>query len=435
MRADVIRRLLVTGALAVLVTLVVTSCGGGTRGTIRIGIYGDCWGPFTTGNEERIAGAELPFIRRGAKPRGSDPSDGVGSVTIAGKRVELVTDCEFYGSLTSELATVRRLVAQQGVDILVTPNNLPDIGEVLDPPHQPGVTFISTGLIPAPPRPNLFRVAMSLRQASAGLGAYAYNTLGWRTAVTFGEDDFLGWGLTSGFVAEFCSLGGTVVHRFWGPAEIANWSRLVRQTPRGVDGVAVFNGIQSSKTFFSAYRKLQPDIRRHLVMSATAIAEAFPDIGQMTGITTAGFLPFVGGPVWTSYLRAFQAAFPRYRGPIGSPVDVYAFDAVELALEAIARVHGDLSGGERRLRAVLPALLPQVQTPGGTLHFDRNRHAAGPNYLIRVEKAANGKLVPRTVGVVPNVDESFGGYFTANSPPDSETEPVCRKGHVPAWAR
>ena len=67
--------------------------------------------------------------------------------------------------------------------------------------------------MPAPPEPNVFGVAPNLRQGSAGLGAYAYHTLGWRTAVTLGEDDPLGWSLTSGFVAEFCSLGGKIVKR------------------------------------------------------------------------------------------------------------------------------------------------------------------------------------------------------------------------------
>ena len=66
--------------------------------TIRIGFYGDCYGPFGARHEQGTAGAELPFVRRGAKVLGSEPTDGVGAVTIAGKRVELVVDCDFYGS-------------------------------------------------------------------------------------------------------------------------------------------------------------------------------------------------------------------------------------------------------------------------------------------------------------------------------------------------
>ena len=147
----------------------------------------------------------------------------------------------------------------------------------------------------------------------------------------------------------------------------------------------------------------------------------------------AGFLPFVSAAppgIGTSTTSARPS--PQYHGGVGDN-EVYVYDAVELALKAIERVHGDLSDGERRFMAALTTV--HVQTPLGTLRLDRNHDEVGPNFLIRVEKDANGKLMPRTVGVVPDVDDSFGGYFTAASPPDSRTQPVCRKGHVPPWAR
>ena len=430
-----VRRLPVASMLALLVTLAATSCGGGTHGTIRIGFYGDCHGFFTSGHEAGTAGVELPFIRRGAMPKGSEPTDGVGSITIAGKRVELVVDCDYYGSSVSELAAIRRLVEQQHADIVVTPGFVPDFGEVFYPRHQPGVTFISTGLLPVPAQPNVFRVSMSAREASAGLGAYAYHTLGWRTAATFGEDDPLGWSITSGFVAEFCSLGGKVIQRSWAPAEFADWGRRVRQLPRGVDGVALMTGLQSTTNFFPAYRKLRPDLSRHVVASAFAIAEGF---FRQPGVMTAGFLPFVStAPSWRAYFRDLHAAFPQYKGVIGTPADVYGYDAVELALEAIARVHGDMSHGERGFKAALPALLPRVRTPTGTtLRLDRNQHVVRAELPHPVREGRRTAPSSRlTVGLVPKVDDSFGGYFTRSSPPDSETQPVCRKGHVPPWAR
>ena len=194
-----------------------------------------------------------------------------------------------------------------------------------------------------------------------------------------------------------------MVHRFWAPAEITNWAPLVRQLPRGVDGVALFNGIQSPKTFFPAYEKLQPDLRRHMVMSVTAILQG----AFLPGIMTAGFSPALpSGPAWTRYFRGFRASFPQYIGGAYRPEPIDAYDAVELALEAIKRVHGDLSDGEQRLMAALPTL--HFQTPvGTTLRLDRNHQAVGPNYLIRIEKTANGNLVPRTVRVIPNVDQEF----------------------------
>jgi branched-chain amino acid transport system substrate-binding protein len=437
MRADgAFRRLLAVMAIALPIALAAAGCGG-TRDTIRIGYYGDCYGAFSGDTEQGMLGAELPFVRRGAKPMGSLPSDGVGSITVAGKRVEFISDCFYYGSVVSELAAVRRLVEQRGVNILVTPALIPDFGEPLYAPRQPHVAFISTGLTYQPPVPNVFRVSLSMTQSLAGLGAYAYRTLGWRTAAIFGEDDPFGWSMAAGFVAEFCSLGGKVVQRRWESSDVENWTPIVRKLPRGVDGVALMTGLQSTKSFFSAYRRVQPDLRRHVVMSATAIETALRTGGaRQPGIMAAGFLPFAPpGPAWMRYLRDAHAAFPHYRGPLAGPADIYAYDAVELALEAIAQVHGDLSHGERRLMAALPRVLPQVKTPSGGLHFDRNRHAVGENFLIEDMPGAGSGSAPRTVGVIPNVDESFGGYFTAHSPPDSETQPICSKGHVPSWAR
>jgi branched-chain amino acid transport system substrate-binding protein len=430
------RHVLAVAAIVLPIALVATGCGG-TRDTIRIGFYGDCYGTFSADHESSTIGAELPFIRRGAKPRGSLPTDGVGSITVAGKRVEFVNDCNYYGSVISELAAVRRLVEQQGVDILVTPGFIPDFGEALYAPRQPHVAFISTGLIDWPPLPNVFRVSMTMTQSLAGLGAYAYRTLGWRTAAIFGEDDPFGWSMASGFVAEFCALGGKIVQRRWQQTEIHNWAPLVRKLPRGVDGVALMTGLQSTASFFAAYRKVQPDLHRHVVMSATEIEAAIRSRQpRQPGIMAAGFLPFAPpGPAWTRYLRDAHAAFPHYRGQLAGPADIYAYDAVELALEAIAQVHGDLSHGERQLMAALPRVLPHVQTPSGSLHFDRNQHAVGPNYLVEDMPGASPTSLPRTMRVIPDVDESFAGYFTAHSPPGGENQPICHKGPVPRWAR
>jgi len=424
-------RLAVASTLVLLVT-VAAGCGSGRHDTIRIGIYGDCYGPFAAFTEQADLGADLAFIRSGAKPNGPRPSDGVSAITVAGKRVELLLGCDLYRSNTSSLAVARRLIEQQGVDILVTSNSVPDDSvESLYSPRQPGVAFISTGLDPAARLgPNVFRVAPDLRQLEAGLGAYAFHTLGWRTAVTVGEDDANGYGQTAGFVSEFCSLGGTVVRRFWGSATTTDWSPVVRAIPRGVDGVALMTGLASTKSFFAGYAKLHSDVQRRVVMSGEPVV-----LGDRppAGVMVSG-PPFAwNDPVWRSYLAGVHAAFPRYGGAFGQPGDVDDYDAVDLALTALERVHGDMSRGEKRFMAALTAA--PLQAPVGAVRVDRNHHAVAPDFLSRVEKGTNGAFVVRTVTTVPNVESTFGGYFTKTSPRDSRTQPVCRKGHVPAWAR
>ena len=337
-------RLTAAVTAALLLALAATSCGSSNRDTIRIGIMGDCWTSFAPATVSFMAGAELPFVERGAKPRGSNPSNGVGSVTVAGKRVELLSDCYFGGSSVSLLAAARRLVEQQGVNVLLTGENEYDDTVLRQYElHQPGVTFISMGLDPSSttngPLPNRFHIAPDWRAAFAGIGAYAYRTLGWRTAVTIGSDDFVGWSLQAGFVAEFCSLGGRVVKRLLAPTVTTDWSRYVRQIPHGIDGVAV-TGDQRMATFFSSYEKRQPDLPRHVVMSAVQIAQGARPVGVMAG----GMLPFVSSlPGWKRYLREFHAAFPGYHVN-GTIFDVYAYDAVET--------------GARGARAVCTAISP-----------------------------------------------------------------------------
>ncbi len=173
MTAEAVRRHLhVACTLALLVT-VAAGCGSGRHDTIRIGIYGDCYGPFAgLGVTERAeAGADVSFIRRGAKPNGPRPSDGVSGITVAGKRVELVLGCDLYRSRTSSLGVARRLVEQQGADILVTPDDVPDDGvaSLYSPPTAGRGVHLHRARPGGAPRPQ--RLPHRTRQPTGASGA------------------------------------------------------------------------------------------------------------------------------------------------------------------------------------------------------------------------------------------------------------------------
>ena len=61
---------------------------------IRIGVVTVCEGLFSEYLDVTLAGAELPFIQRGAHPIGTRPEDGVTSVPVGGRPVELLYACE-----------------------------------------------------------------------------------------------------------------------------------------------------------------------------------------------------------------------------------------------------------------------------------------------------------------------------------------------------
>jgi branched-chain amino acid transport system substrate-binding protein len=431
MTAEAVRRVGVALTLALLAA-VAAGCGSSRDDTVRIGIYGDCYGPFAAFTKLAEAGADVALIRRGAKPHGTRPSDGVSAITVAGKRVELVLGCDFYRSRTSGLAIARRLVEQEGADILITASDVPDDGVAsLYSPRQPGVAFISTGLDPVRRLgPNVFRVGPDNRQLQAGLGAYAFHTLGWRTADIVEEDDPQGYSSSAGFIAEFCSLGGTIVGRQRGSGTGIDWSRKVRQIPSAADGVVLMTGLASTNGFFPRYGKLHSDVRHRVVMTGQSLA-----LGDQppAGVMTTGPPLSSSAPAWRGYVQAGRAAYPQYRPAFGETLDIDDYDAVELALEALERVHGDMSHGEKRFMAALTSI--RLHTPVGVVRVDRHHQAVVPDFLNQVEKGPNGLDVLRTVRTVRNVESTFGGFFRPTSPRDSRTQPVCRKGHVPPWAR
>ena len=140
-------------------------------------------------------------------------------------------------------------------------------------------------------------------------------------------------------------------------------------------------------------------------------------------------------PAWVAYVSAFRKAFPKLAATFGaaSIFTIAYYEAMQGVLAALDRVHGDLSGGERRFQAALARV--RLDSPIGPIRLDRNRQAIAPNYLLQYQKGPGGKLVLRTIRVVPNVEQSFGGYFRTNGPLPSRTHPPCKHGNPPPWTR
>ena len=123
-----------------------------------------------------------------------------------------------------------------------------------------------------------------------------------------------------------------------------------------------------------------------------------------------------------AWARAF-ATVPPEQGLTGLSL-AYGI-GVEATLEALERADG--MGGKPLLDALARL---RLDFPLGRMRVDRNRQAVGPNYLSRVASAG-----ARTLRVVPDVEQTFGGYFGPGGPPPSETTPACVKHTPPRWAR
>jgi hypothetical protein len=112
------------------------------------------------------------------------------------------------------------------------------------------------------------------------------------------------------------------------------------------------------------------------------------------------------------------------------PTTVPYRDGVEALLEALGH-----SGGKTGAPLLAALARLGLDSPMGRIHLDSNRQAVSPNYLSRIAVDAKGKPAIRTVRVVPNVEQSFGGYFAPGDPPPNRTHPACVKRTPPRWAQ
>src|SRR5262249_33933705 len=141
--------------------------------------------------------------------------------TVAGRHVHLVIGCTGFSLYLRLIAEVRRLGEKDRANVIIGPIGASDgllLGDYAR--RHPNVAFLLTYLSAqgAPlhePAPKAFRFEPDGAQWVAGLGGYAFHVLGWRNVATVAENSSLLWPEVAGFVAEFCALGGHVVHRVW----------------------------------------------------------------------------------------------------------------------------------------------------------------------------------------------------------------------------
>jgi branched-chain amino acid transport system substrate-binding protein len=419
-------------ALAVLFACVTpvlaAGCGGSRAEPFRIGMLSDCYGFFSGLHEPNVASAELPLIERGARLLGRKPSDGVGSAQVAGRQVELRIGC--VAGTDEVIPEARRLVEedgaqavvgtldpQQGMALREYARRRPETAFLIQPSAAPELTLSHRA-------PNVFRFALDAAQSVAGVGGYAYRRLGWRTAAVVADDLPFGWEEAAGFVAEFCALGGRVVDRVWIPVGTDPAAAATR-VARSADGVYLAPGVSPLLGLLKRYSALRHDLSRQLVSSATLLYDPRL-IATAKGVVVGGTPALQPTPAERAYVGAFARAFPstpaeRALSSVSLPYDL----GVEAVLEALLHAQG-ASG------APLMAALAQVQldSPAGRIRLDRNHQAVGPNYLSRV-----GKAGIETLKVVPEVEQTFGGYFKPSDPPPSRTSPACVKRTPPPWAR
>ena len=423
-------------------------------GILQVGIMGECEGAFGAFHEDVVGGASLAFIENAGATSNSTTSalEGFTGASVAGTEVELVGIGCGDDTPDTAIQEVRRLVEQDGSEVILGPLSGDESIAIANfAKDNPDVTFINgtagaqetTLQVQAE---NYFRYNGDGAQWNAGIGDILFNTAGWENAVVIADDYSFGWTSAAGFIAEFCAAGGNVVQRVFPPLGTTDYSSFVAQLPDPdeVDGYFWVVGGTGTQASLEAFVNAKGDLNGtqhagNLFFNPGLAAALGPGIA---GAYVGGFASLPGdvsSPAIEAYIAAADSAWESLPGALSGnePADPsvaltfgfgYSYYVAGLALvEAMEATGGDISPAA--LQAALGTL--ELDAPYGAIILDDNRQAIVDAAVQQLVLNDDGEVVSQTVAIVPSVDQTFGGLFSADTPPPSREAPGCVEADLP----
>ena len=388
--------------------------------TIKVGVLATLEGAFTVLGQDSMRGADLAFKEH--------------DYMAGGKKLEVIKGSS-DASPDSAVAAARKLVEQDGVQILIGPLSGDEGLAVKNyAKTQPQVTFIN-GTSAAQdttlrdPAPNFYRFTTDGAQWQAGLGDYAYNTKGYKKIVTVAEDYSFPYTQVLGFMLGYCKAGGHVVNKFWVPIGNKDFSSIVASIPDDIDAVYVALGGADAVNFLSQYDQAggnKPMIGGSITVDQTVLGSKGKTKTYLVGTPSAG--PIADNwdnPKWKAFVAAYKKAYPDGFPSPSLFAHGYYVEA-EAMIHALDDVHGDLSDGQKTFREALAS--ETLDTPTGQVKLDKNRQAVADIFLTEVAQGPDGNLYNKVVKVIPEVNQTLGtpeDQFLALGPV-SRTNPECK---------
>jgi branched-chain amino acid transport system substrate-binding protein len=412
---------------------------------VRIAIMTDCKGAFAFGYEVDTAGAIGALAQyAGAKPKNKKkPSAGMTGGSAGGKNLRLVgIGC---GDETPALALkeTRRLMNQLRADIMIGPLSGDEAVAIANWAKQNPQKTVVIGTagsqdptMQIAPK-NLFRYHGDGAQWNAGLGEILYKKLGWRTAALIGDDYSFPWTSAAGIIADFCGIGGKITKRVWTPPAGGDYAPFIRQLPRPnrVDGYFWLVGganLGSAMTAFEqAYGPL--NARQHSGNLFLFFLGNFATVApKLIGAYFGGFGTAQTGlntPRAKAYVKQAGKWFPG-KADVNDGFFYNYWNAAWALVQGLKKSNGEV--GTALHRAMPRTLKPAFQVANkGVLRLDGRRQAIQDQYPLRIVRGADGKPAALVAGYVPNVDQTFGGYFGPKKKAPARTVPACTKRKLP----
>jgi branched-chain amino acid transport system substrate-binding protein len=413
------KRLFIRSAVGAAAFAAVASSAWAQQGQpVKIGLLATLEGPFAAGGADGMRGAELAVKQRGG--------------VVAGRPIQIIKGSSDAKPDVAVNAT-RKLVEQDKVDIMVGPLSGGEGIAVKDySKTQPNVTFINGGsgaqaTTLVNPSPNFYRFNTEGAQWMVGLGKAAM-AKGYKRVMVIAEDYAFPYSQVQGFMTEFCKAGGRVPEKAWVPLGGKDYSSVIAKIPNNVDALLLILGGADAVNFLNQYEAAggdKPLLGGSITVSQDVLNYRGKKRDSLVGTLSAGpYADTYDGAEWKAFVADYRASYPVSAGGYPSP-SLFAYvyyQNMKAALDGLAAVNGDLSGGQAKYRAALDKLV--LKTPTGDVRVDANRQAIGSTFITEVVKDAKGDLTTKVVGKVDNVDQLLG-MSKADFKVGTRDEPNC----------
>ena len=444
------RKLLPFVALAVVTAAVAAAAATAktTASVIKVAVLSDCQGAFGSFDGQDLAGVVSAMSEyAGAKPvNPNDPRKGWTGGSIGGHPLKLVGIGCSNDKADTAIKETKRLMEQLGADVMIGPLSGDESIAVANYAKQhPTKTFVdgSAGAQDTTLKvqaPNFFRFNGDGAMWNAGLGDLAYNKLGWKTAAVVADDYSFAWTSAAGFIAEFCAVGGQVTKRVFPPLNTTDYSSYAQQMPTNVDGTFVAVGGAGLIPFLKAYEQAHGPIdgKKFIGNLFWGTPGQFEQLSSRVagayvgGAGTAGDLATAAAKhysnriigKWFKTIPPFGAAAPQASSTFTFGYFINTWGLIK----GLQAVKGNLGGNQKPLQAAIQKVV--LPTAYGPIRLDKNRQGIIPVYYQQLY-LKGGKLAVKTVGYIPNVDQTFGGTFSSSTPAPGRTSPACVKRSLP----
>ena len=405
MKAQRMRRTAIVGVVAgVLAAGLVTAPSSQAAGTIKIGYLNATIGPFAGPAPQITIGLNIALKE-------------INSM-VGGKKIVVIEEAtDATAALAIEKA--KKLIEKDKVDILFGPLS-GDEGVAIArlSKKYPKVTFVNTTgsaseATNQSPSKNFFRFHGDAAQWSGGVGAIAYNDLGYKRVAIIADDYSFPYANAGGFATSFCKAGGVIVGAQWPALGTKDYSSQIAALPKDVDAIYAGLGGADAVQFLKQAAQFglkKPLIGGAILVDGTVLASK-ADIGD-AALNTIG-----GGPVPDdSYTSPEYEKFKAQLKAAGTGPNIFSvlgYISAKSMLAGLVAVKGDLSNGQAAYRKVLSTL--KWETPTGPLTMDKNRNAIVSNFIYQVISDGKGGFKTKSLKRQDKVAQGTKVFGRVNS--------------------